>query len=353
MRAFSASDAVAPAIQRTKRYLFQPFDLVTYLKLSAVACISEGFSANFNFSSHMHPSTGDVIPSLFSLSDVILILIGIGFVAAILAGIFVFYLINRLRFAYFHCLLHQTTEIRPGWILYREQAERLFEAGLIIWAILLVVATLSLAPFLLAFLRIFREVKGGGPFDFHGFLLLALPFIGVGMLLCLVAGAVDVVVHDFMLPHVALDNASFREAWRAARVRIGAEKGRFFFYFVLRLMLPVVTMIILLISAGIPLIGAFGVLMLCAAGFRSLFDDSTLLSTVFGMFFEVLFGLVGLVVGLFVAFGLGGPVATWVRNYALLFYGGRYEALGDILSASIPLPPTPQPTIDAGAPKVA
>jgi len=48
--------------------------------------------------------------------------------------------------------------------------------------------------------------------------------------------------------------------------------------------------------------------------------------------------LIGIVFGLLVAFSLGGPIATWIRNYALLFYGGRYQALGDIL---FPPPPAP------------
>ena len=28
---------------------------------------------------------------------------------------------------------------------------------------------------------------------------------------------------------------------------------------------------------------------------------------------------------------LGGPLSTGIREYALIFYGGRYKALGDIL----------------------
>ena len=33
---------------------------------------------------------------------------------------------TRLRFAYFHCLIHKTKEIRPGWEIYREPATRYF-----------------------------------------------------------------------------------------------------------------------------------------------------------------------------------------------------------------------------------
>ena len=37
-----------------------------------------------------------------------------------------YYLITRLRFAFFHCLVHNTKVIRPGWELYKEQASRFF-----------------------------------------------------------------------------------------------------------------------------------------------------------------------------------------------------------------------------------
>jgi len=39
---------------------------------------------------------------------------------------------------------------------------------------------------------------------------------------------------------------------------------------------------------------------------------------------------------------LGGPLSTGVREYALIFYGGRYQVLGDAL---YPPPPQPPPMI--------
>jgi hypothetical protein len=45
---------------------------------------------------------------------------------------------------------------------------------------------------------------------------------------------------------------------------------------------------------------------------------------------------------------LGGPLSTAAREYALLFYGGRYQALGDLLSP----PSLAQGTTAAGLPAV-
>jgi hypothetical protein len=60
------------------------------------------------------------------------------------------------------------------------------------------------------------------------------------------------------------------------------------------------------------------------------------------IFLEILFGLLVSAFGIFVAVCLGGPIATWTRNYALLFYGSRYQALSDILSPPSPDAPAAQ-----------
>jgi hypothetical protein len=56
-----------------------------------------------------------------------------------------------------------------------------------------------------------------------------------------------------------------------------------------------------------------------------------------GIFLQVLVGVVTFGITLFVWIAVGGPLSTAVRQYALLFYGGRYQPLGNILW---PPPPT-------------
>ena len=51
MQPISAVDSVAPAIERTKEFLFRPFKWSTYLKLGLVAIITEGLGSNFHSSS--------------------------------------------------------------------------------------------------------------------------------------------------------------------------------------------------------------------------------------------------------------------------------------------------------------
>src|ERR1700735_347616 len=50
MLPISAADAISPAVQRTRAFLFRPFRLGTYLKFCLVAFLAEGFGGNFSSS---------------------------------------------------------------------------------------------------------------------------------------------------------------------------------------------------------------------------------------------------------------------------------------------------------------
>ncbi len=210
MNVFSATQAISPAIDRTKHYLFHPFKWSTYLKLSVVACLTEGGStgsnSNFNLPSGHHTSSSSSSFPSFNLSSEVIVLIVIGVLVCIAIGIYLSYLIIRLRFAYFHCLAHQTKEIRPGWRLYRTQGMRYFIASLIIGLIFLFVLVLVALPFVFGFYRLYLSDQAGGPFNVGGVFLLLLPCIGIVICLCLIAYAVNAVLHDFILPHMALEN---------------------------------------------------------------------------------------------------------------------------------------------------
>jgi hypothetical protein len=344
VKVFSASQAISPAVERTKNYLFRPFRLGTYLKLSLVACLTEGFSSNFNFNSGHHTSSGTGIGDFtgFHLSNEIMALIVVAVLVCIAAGIIISYLITRLRFAFFHCLIHQTKEIMPVWGLYRVKAMRFFILTLIVCFISLGVLALAVAPFALSFYKIYLASQHGGQVSWVSCIALFLALFVVIFLLALIFAVVNLTMHDFMLPHIALENATVRAAWLAACGYIKAEKGAFLLYVFLRLMLPFLAMIALFIILFIPLLIVFGILGISVIGFTAALTYATGVTRIFFIALDAIVGLFTLCLGLLVAISVGGPIATWKRNYALLFYGGRYQVLGDILSP--PPPPIPSTT---------
>lgn len=352
MIVFSATQALAPAIERTRRLLFNPFRWGTFLKLCAVAVFTEGFGGNFNFSSPSHSTPKPTAPSPsftttatpsfspFHLTPGWIALIAAIMLASIVIGFLLFYLITRLRFSLFHCLAYQVRELTPGWTLYRDQANRFFWFNLVVALLFMLLVVLSVAPFALGFFRMYMATHAGAHFDILLFLSLFFPLLALLIVIALVAVSIDIVLRDFMLPHFALEDASAGEAWFEVRTRIAAEKGSFFLYAVLRILLPIAAMIALVMVLAIPMLILFGVFAALFAGFHMLFGQA---GALVGIVLEVVVGLAAVAAGLFLAICFGGPLSLWVRNFALVFYGGRYPMLGDVLFA-----PPPPPLFDGG-----
>jgi hypothetical protein len=340
MRAISAVDSVSLAIQRTRDFLFRPFSLGTYLKLGLVAIITEGAGRSFNSSSHNnHPSGhGPMNLSPFDLQPVQVAAIVAAVLLAILLSFVIVYLVTRLRFAFFHCLIHNTKEIGPGWQLYGPQAMRFFWLNVVVGLCFLVVMGVVAIPFVAGFVRLFHEIPPGGHPDFGLLLTLILPLIPIILLLVLAGVLADLILRDFMLPHYALEDATAGEAWADAWARIMAEKKEFFVYALLRVVLPFIAMVVLFMVLLIPGLALAGSLAAVEFGLNSAFADATGGAAVAGKLLQVFFGILAFGFLLLASICLGGPVSTGVREYALTFYGGRYQALGDTLYPAARLP---------------
>ena len=130
MSPISAADSVSLAIQRTRDFLFRPFRWGTYLKLGLVAIITEGIGSNSGSSKHGGPSAGHgpMIYSPFDIPPVWIAAIVAAVLLAILISIVVFYLITRLRFAFFHCLIHNTKRDSPRMAALSGAGDALFLA---------------------------------------------------------------------------------------------------------------------------------------------------------------------------------------------------------------------------------
>lgn len=366
MQVLSAAQAIVPAIERTRNLLFRPFRLGAFLKLGLVALLTEGYSTGFHstglggpsssssssspFGSPPTLSTVPTAPSMpqlptspgmlglssFHLAPLLIAMIAIGLLFALALGIVLFYLVTRLRFCMFYCLIHQSREITPGWRLYREQAWRFFKLNIGVGLVFLFIVMLIAMPFAAGFYQLYRLTQQGGAFDWTLVLSLLFPLIPLVMLLGLAAVCTDIVLRDLMLPHMALENATPGQAWAAVRAHIAAEKASFLLYGVLRILLPVATMIALSMALAIPTLIVFGVLAGFFAAFHFMFSGPL---APMGILLEVMTGLVGFAFFLSVAICFGGTLGIAIRNFSILFYGGRYRPLGNILAPPPPMQP--------------
>jgi hypothetical protein len=312
------------------------------LKLGLVAIITEGLGNNFNSSSHSNVQSGHR-PQLSPPLDFPPLQIAAVIASLALAFViccFVFYLITRLRFAYFHCLVHNTTEIRPGWILYKDRAARFFWLNLGVGFSFLLVIGLIAIPFVSGFVRVFQEYHQGGHLDVSLLLSLVLPLIPLIVLIALVCMLADLILRDCMLPHYALEDASAGDAWFQVWSRIKAEKRQFVAYALLRVVLPIIAAIGLIMLLAIPGLMLAGSVAAVEFGIHSMFADATGSSAIVGKILEGFFGFLAFGFAVLAGICLGGPVSTAVREFALVFYGGRYKELGDTL-----YPPSVPPAI--------
>jgi hypothetical protein len=333
MHAISAVDSISTAIQRTREFLFRPFSWGTYLKLGLVAIVTEGLGSNLRSSSHNGQSSGH-IPMLDSPFSFPAERIATAVAALLLTTIlfaWLFYLLTRLRFAYFHCLVHNTREIRPGWHVYAPQATRFFWMNLWVGFCFLLLVVLISLPFASGFLRLLHQMQHGGQPDFGLLLSLLLPLIPIIVLVALAGIFADVILRDWMLPHFALDDATFAEAWGQLWAHIKVEKQQFLAYALLRLVLPLIAAIAAFAILLIPGLILAGSLAMVEIGLHSAFADATGGPAMVGVMVQVFFGALAFGFVVLASICIGGPVSTGTREYALVFYAGRYRKLGAML----------------------
>ena len=333
MRAISAVDGISLAIRRTREFLFRPFNWGTFLKLGLVAIITEGLGSNFHSSSHTDHSSGHG-PMVYSPSDIRpewIAAIAVAVLVAIVLSIVIFYLVTRLRFAFFHCLIHNTSEIGPGWRIYRAQAARFFWLNIWVGFCFFLLLGLAALPFVAGFMRLIRDTPPGGTPDMWLLFTLILPLIPVILLLVLIGFAADVILRDWIMPHYALEDATAGEAWDEVWEQIKAEKSQFAVYALLRLILPIVATIGLFIVFLVPGLMLAGSGAAIGYAIHSAFADATGASALVGVFIQIFFGVIAFGFTLLAGICLGGPLSTGLREFALAFYGGRYQVLGDVL----------------------
>jgi hypothetical protein len=343
MMTYSAAQAISPAIERTKQFLFQPFRLGRFLKLALVATLTEAGAASFsgNFPTggsggHGTPSAPSVplhMPALHwpPLPLIVGIVVGI-LVIVIPLGILLSYLLIRLRFSYFECVLRRQDQIAPAWRKYHRQAMRYLWMSLCIglgfWVVLI---PLGYAVYL-HFKPLFERIGSASPPNFFDFLPLIGVVVPLIVLLAIVASLLNTALSYFVLPRMALDDVSIGEGVGEVWRDIQAEPGQFALFVVLRFLVTMAATIV----GGIVLVIPFVILVVLGAIVVVILKSiSAPIAVVLGVPAAIL------VFGLFVLgiIGVSGTVGTFRRNYALLFYAGRYPELA--LEVWPPLPPVP------------
>ena len=352
MTSLSAAQSISPAIERTKYFLFKPFRLGRAFKLTLVALLTEGGRASCNFSSHLpsgntgplsHPIPPLHMPqmhgSIGSIGPIVLGVLAVFLLIVVPIMVLIAYLLIRLRFSYFDCVLRMQDRIAPAWGLYHRQAMRYLGLsvciGLALW-IAIAAAGFGIYDHFKPLIQSLGSDQRPGWTEF-------LPLIGVVLLvisLAAIAGSlINTTLGSFVLPHMALEDASIPDALSDVWSDIAAEPWQYIFFVLLRFLTTLLASIVCAIVLVIPFAIVVGIGALIVVFLKTV---STGLAVLLGVPAAIL------VLGLFFLAGVivSGTIGTYRRNYALMFYGGRYPLLGNILQP--PLPPPPMPRREPG-----
>ncbi len=357
----SGVEAIGPAFETTKRQLFLPFRFSHWSRL-AIVVMSTGEltggggggwsgltslpgAASGSGGKHMFPT--DAVPGLTMPSGNELIpYIAAGIAFVVLFGLAFLYVASVFRFILFDSVLYDRCELAAGWRRWQKQGMSYF-----LWTLgfsfvsLGVIAVLIGGPIAIAWASgIFAEP------DQHVVLLivggLALLFLTIFLIL---AGAmVALFAKDFVVPVMALEDLGILDGWRRVLPMLGAEKGAYTIYVLMKIGLAMGTAVLFGIADTLVLLllllplGLVTVIVIVVAAAMGLTWNTLTICT------AVLVGGAILMFLVYVICLVSTPAMVFFQAYTLHFFGSRYPRLGEQLALTTP-PVQPSPFMPGAA----
>jgi hypothetical protein len=365
MQPLSPVDAISPAFSRTRSILYPPgpapglnapFRFWFFVKIATVAALTQAniYGAVFGIAAEviavalaiaggalqarrpLGAVAGGIGPGMLAVLAVILLI-------AVVVGLLFAWLWCRFRFSLFDLVVYRHGVVARAWSPYASQAWRFLGLMILISLGLLLLVALTAGSLILHLVALFRHLSPQ-QINADPSLVLAhiLPLYGIFFLLILIAGLVNAVAQDFILPPMALEDAplaaSFSRFFQLLRTRFWYIALYLLFRYLLELGMAMVggiaLFIVLLILGG----GAAGIGFVLYRAFWHAGPGGVALFVIFC----ILAALLLFAVYLFLLVVLYGSIAVVKQSYAALFYGSYYPPLGDRLGPpAIPPPAAP------------
>jgi len=338
MQILSATEAVSPAIARTRLILFTPFRAGRTWKLAATSYLSSIGTLFMPI-----PLVGlFFVPLIVRESGkhwlVWAVPAGILFLTALF--LFLFVLCSQLQFAFFDIVLNRGEFVAPKWRQYRAPSLRWTRFKVILGSALMVLVTSPIALWITHMVAISEAATTEHDVLPTSFFLFMFVAIGAYIGLLLWAWAMSV-LNDFAVPFLALEDITIADALERVKQLILRERGQVALYAVMKVVLGfagqmgisiVFQVVFGIISMILWLAGLAASQLLLQAGVPS--------NIVTGLGFAVTIPLY-LAYFVYCMPMIAGIVMTFLKSYSLYFLGGRYAVIGELLERSTPPPSIP------------
>jgi hypothetical protein len=328
MRILSALDAISPAFGRTKLVLFSPFRKGRTWKLSATAYLAAAGAAFFPFPLiclgflPMARSSGGSVRAEEVIAGVLL------FTALY---IWIFYLCSRIQFAFFDIVLNRGEFVTPAWRRYGPQSHRFTVFKILLGTLIIAVVTAPAAGYFYHSFTVISSLAPGQDLPPEAAFGLLFAYLGIGLLFIAAA-----LLNDFILPSLALEDTSLREAFRRFGQFLRNEPGQFVLYAMMKFFLGTAGYLIGSIAFEFVFVIAATILALIALAIGYLLQMAGVPHTMLFYSGIVLGGLCELFLLGYGFMFVMGTVLTFLESYKLYFLSGRYPMLGELLERSTP-----------------
>lgn len=328
MKVLSASECIGPAWERTKQILFGPRRFGLYFKIALCALLAEigsllslpNIGNKFTGGGASHPSAG-AVAAMAAFSGILLFVF-------FLIGLAFFIIGSRMQLVMVDLVATRQTEILPLWRKHGTPVWRWMGLKLLPSLLFFVVVILVTLRYVRGLVPQMRSTTPGqlpsGFFPAFLQLFLVLGFVS----LCVYA--VYWLLRDFVMPYIALENATLGSALQRGMDVVRDEPVQVLLYMLLRVVLYIAFAIggyiVYFVAALLGLIP----LGIIGAIFYLLVHKSALAGALMGL--GIAIGVV--IIAIWIVFAMvlvGGFVCVFFQAYALYFLGGRYPLLGDLL----------------------
>jgi hypothetical protein len=370
MKPLSPVDAISPSFSRLRSLLLPPgltpgssapFRFWFFVKITIVAALTltSLYSTSViafaeallmalafaGFSAFRHAP----LASPHNLSE-FLLFVGI-VVGAIALAVWVFFgwLWCRLRFTLFDLALFRHGRVGLAWSRYGAPAWRYLGLTILATFAFVLLLALTAGPFVLHFILTISHLSPQQIDADPGFLIAhILPLYGLLFVSVCAVAIVDAVMQDFLLPPMAIENASVEDSVRRFLHLLRNRPGYVALYLILRFVLQMA----FAMAVGIAIMFVLGVLALIGIGLGFGLHHAIAHSGPAGYAIFIVYCVVAgcLFFALYTVsvLCLNGVVAVFRQCYALYCYGSHYPQLGDYLDPQPPIPrpfePTPGPS---------
>ncbi|MHB1022304.1 MAG: DUF7544 domain-containing protein [Acidobacteriaceae bacterium] len=347
MNVYSAAEAIGPAWERTKSILLEPFEWRRYLKLTFVAMFAALSTAGFSLPNPArlaltldkhHSLPAEITAALVGLA----VIFGLGI---FIVGLVLFYIGSRLQFVLFDVIATKNSTVGPIWRKYGSQTWRWIGLKLLLFLMAGVVGAMLAIVLMLPLIRQITHQPIGTAMSPADILRHILGPILLIIAFSIVVAVVYILLWDFAIPPMALENASIGTAIGRVGKLIRNEPGEILLYLLMRFLLGIVFgMAAMLVYALAMLISLLPFSIVGGVLYLALRNAGPA-GHVLLIAWAIVSGLVLLVWNLCVYTGVIGYLIAFWQSYVLAFYGGRYPLLGNLLE-----PPPAPPVIEPEAP---